>query len=276
MENVSYTAQWTAAARALESDRDADPLFVDEYAKDLAAPRGFELLEKYRGGGVAEFVAIRTRYIDDSVRAVMSTEPIAQVVLVASGMDTRVYRMDWPAGTTVYEIDHPDLLIEKQSRMAELSASPVVPTVELGVDLASDWRTPLRSHGFDPDRPTLWVVEGLLFFLTEEQAAGLLLGMAEVSAPGSTLAGDMTSATLLRHPMTQMFLATLRADGTPWRFGTDDPVGFLADHGWTVRDLKEPGQPGAGEGRWPYQLAAREVRGVPRNWLINAVATAPA
>jgi hypothetical protein len=94
--------------------------------------------------------------------------------------------------------------------------------------------------------------------------------MAAASAAGSKLAVDLTSASLLRHPMTQDFLDALRADGTPWRFGTDDPTAFLHDHGWSITDLKQPGEPGVGQGRWPYRVHPTEIAGVPRNWLARA------
>ncbi|GAA3761448.1 methyltransferase (TIGR00027 family) [Spinactinospora alkalitolerans] len=273
MKEISYTAQWTAAARAVESERTGDRLFRDEYARTLAAPRGFELLNKYRGAAVADFIAVRTRYMDDSVGRVMAEGWIDQVVMVASGMDTRPYRLAWPDRTTVYEVDHAALLAEKHDRLSGLSARPRVRTVHVGADLAEEWRPMLADVGFDAARPTLWVAEGLLFFLTEEQAADLLSALAKESAPGSELAVDMTSASLLAHPMTQPFLRALREADTPWLFGTDDPVGFLSGCGWAVHDLKQPGEPGAGEDRWPYPPPPRGIANAPRNWLINAALT---
>lgn len=269
MDDISYTAQWTAAARALESER-ADGLFRDDYARHLAEPRGFELLDRYQGAAVADFIAVRTRYMDDAITRVLGETGIRQVVLLANGMDARTHRLDWPDGTTVYELDHGALLTEKQTRLAELAATPKVPTVPVGVDLAGDWLGALKSAGFDPSQRTLWVAEGLVFFLTEEQVGRLLDTVAGACPADSLLVVDMTSETLLRHPMTQSFLRRLREDGTPWRFGTDDPAAFLAGHGWSVRDLRQPGEPGAGEGRWPYAVAPRDARGVPRNWLITA------
>ncbi|MGH3781374.1 MAG: SAM-dependent methyltransferase [Pseudonocardiaceae bacterium] len=270
MDDISYTAQWTAAARCLETERGGGGLFEDTHARELAGPRGFELLERYQGAGVAEYIAIRTRYMDDAVSTVLAGDPIDQVVLVACGMDTRSYRLRWPDRVTVYELDHSALLAEKHARLDRLQASAAVDVVEVGADLADDWLPALRGHGFDSSKPGLWVAEGLLFFLTEDQAGALLDTMAAASARGSRLTVDLTSATLLRHPLTQGFLGALRADGTPWRFGTDDPITFLRDHGWAVEDLKQPGEPGAGEGRWPYGVYPAEVSGVPRNWLVGA------
>lgn len=270
MHDVSYTAQWTAAARCLETERDSERLFEDIYARELAEPRGFELLDRYQGGGVTEYIAIRTRYMDDAVATVHLGDSIDQIILVASGMDTRSYRLRWPERVTVFELDHGELLAEKRARLDRIQARPEVDVIEVGVDLADDWFPTLRDHGFDSARPSLWVAEGLLFFLTEDQAGALLDTMAAASAPGSRLAVDLTSQALLRHPMTQGFLEALRADGTPWRFGTDDPTTFLAAHGWTVEDLKQPGEPGAGEQRWPYGVYPADTPGVPRNWLVDA------
>ncbi|ARQ68473.1 class I SAM-dependent methyltransferase [Streptomyces marincola] len=271
MEAVSYTAQWTAAARAEESARE-DALFRDPLARDLAAPRGFELLDEYGGGGLLPFIAIRTRYLDDSVEEILRDNGPRQVVFVAAGMDTRAFRLSWPAGTTVYEVDHGPLLAEKSRRLAGLGALPAsgADRREVPADLAGTWLPALRAAGFDPAEPTLWVVEGLLFFLTEDQANGVLTTLAGASAPGSWLAVDLVSRALLRSPFSQTFLKALRAAGTPWRFGTDEPEEFLAAAGWKVRDLREPGEEGAGAGRWPYEVQPRERRGASRSWLVRA------
>jgi methyltransferase (TIGR00027 family) len=270
VETVSLTSQWTAAARALETERNGDKLFTDDLARELAAPRGFELLDKYGGGGLVEFVAIRTRYLDDAIESVLSTSDVRQVVLIAAGMDTRSFRLTWPEDVVVYEVDHADLLEEKRTRLSRLGAQPRVTRHEVGADLAGDWLPELERAGFDRTRPTLWIPEALLFFLTEEQAGTLLRTLRTASASGSWLAVDILSRQLLKSPATQLFLSALRADGIPWLFGTDEPDQFLADTGWELRELKEPGEAGAGEGRWPYEVQPRHVPGVPRNWLIRA------
>ncbi|KAA2264200.1 SAM-dependent methyltransferase [Solihabitans fulvus] len=267
MEPVSYTAQWMAAARAIESERD-DALFVDPLARDLAVPRGFELIDRYEGGGLLPFITIRTKFLDDSIAEL--DNGIAQVVLIAAGMDTRAFRLDWPEGTVVYEVDHGALLAEKDRRLAALGARPKVDRRAVPADLTREWLPDLEKAGFDPSRPTLWVAEALTFFLTEEQAAGLLGTLGGASAPGSRLALDILGRALLRSPFSRTFLDTLRADGTPWIFGTDEPEEFLAANGWKVRELREPGQPGVGEGRWPYEVQSRNRRGANRLWLIRA------
>ncbi|KAA2255350.1 SAM-dependent methyltransferase [Solihabitans fulvus] len=270
MQTVSYTSQWTAAARALESERADAPLFEDRFARELAAPKGFELLEKYRGGGLVEFVAIRTKFLDDTVENLLSGSEIRQVVLIAAGMDMRAFRLRWPADAVVYEVDHDALLAEKRRRLSTMDAQPFVRRQEVPADLAEDWVPRLTAAGFDPGKPTLWIAEALLFFLTEDQASTLLRAMASVSAPGSQLALDILSEQLLRSPATRFFLSALAKDGIPWLFGTDEPEEFLRPTGWDLRVLTEPGRPDAGEGRWPYEVQPREVPGVSRNWLIRA------
>ncbi|GAA2257367.1 SAM-dependent methyltransferase [Streptomyces amakusaensis] len=273
MEAVSYTAQWTAAARAVETERESGSLFEDPFARALAAPRGFELLEEYGGGGLLPFIAIRTRFYDDATRAVLAETGIRQVVSVATGMDTRAFRLDWPDGTVLYEVDHGGLIQEKRARLARLGASARAERREVSADLATDWLPALAHAGHDPGLPTLWLAEGLFFFLTEEQAGGLLNTLAAASAPGSRLVTDMVSRQLLRSPFNQSFLAALKKDGTPWRFGTDEPEEFLAANRWKTYEVREPGEPGAGEGRWPYEVQPRARRGVSRSWLIGAEVT---
>ncbi|MFF3750930.1 class I SAM-dependent methyltransferase [Streptomyces sp. NPDC002018] len=269
MHAVSYTAQWMAAARALESERD-DALYHDPLARDLAEPKGFELIERYEGGGLLPFISIRTKFLDDSILSTLAEGRVQQVVLIAAGMDTRAFRLDWPAGVQVYEVDHGPLIEEKRRRIAALGAEPRTDRREVSADLTQEWLPALREAGFDPARPTLWVAEALTFFLTEEQAAGLLRLLASASAPGSRLCFDILGRSLLRSPFSKPFLDTLAEDGTPWIFGTDEPEEFVAANLWKVTDLKEPGEPGAGQGRWPYAVQPRSRRGANRLWLIRA------
>ena len=274
MQPISLTAQWTAAIRALETERSANRLFVDELARDLAKPDGFSLIDRYSGSGVQEFVIIRTRFFDDAILNILqASEQVRQVVFVAAGMDTRAIRLAWPRGVLIYEVDQQDLLSEKSARFSALGVSLPACRIEVGADLASDWMTKLQSAGFNPDVPTLWVAEGLMFFLTPEQARMLLSTCRQVSASGSWLVVDMTSQSLLKSPASQRFLSVLRRDGVPWQFGTNEPEVFLSEQGWDVTDLKEPGQVAAARGRWPYEVYPRDMKGVSRSWLIIAKAS---
>lgn len=272
MEAISLTAQWMAAIRAKEAQRASGRLFDDQFAAALAAPDGDVLLERYRGGGIEDFVVIRTRFFDDAIARLVADRGVRQVVLVAAGMDTRAFRLPWPAGVTVFELDHGALLAEKAARLAAAAAEPKVRRVEVDADLAAPWVGALRARGFDPAQPTLWVAEALVFYLAEGDVSALLHLLRELSAPASWLLIDFPNAAFLRSPFTRPFLDALARDGVPWRFGSDEPGPFLQRAGWRAVEIRQPGEPGADFGRWRHAVPDRASPGVPRSWLITASA----
>ncbi len=268
MEAVSRTAQWTAAARALETERE-DRLFADPYARTVADEIGFELLKRYDGGGIVPFLAIRTTYLDRAITAAVEERGIRQVVFLAAGMDTRFHRLPWPDGTTVYELDRPALL-EAKAELLKGEPRPAGRTrVAVPVDLTQDWTGALEEAGWKSDEPVLWVVEGLLFFLPEQAVRTLIATLSAHAAPGSVLLGDVISRAALVNPLARGFMKALEEDGNPWLFGTEDPEGLLADCGWAVREVRQPGEDGADFERWPYPVPDRAVPGVPRSFLFT-------
>ncbi|WP_031015720.1 class I SAM-dependent methyltransferase [Streptomyces sp. NRRL F-5727] len=268
MEAVSRTAQWTAAARALETERE-DRLFADPYARTVADETGVELLKRYAGGGIVPFLAIRTTYLDRAIVQAVQERGIRQVVFLAAGMDTRFYRLPWPDGVTVYELDRPALL-DAKARMLKDEPQPAGRTrVAVPVDLTQDWTGPLKEAGWKSDEPVLWVVEGLLFFLPEQAVRTLIATLAAHSAPGTVLLGDVISRAALVNPLARDFMKALEEDGNPWLFGTEEPEELLAECGWSVREVKQPGEAGADFDRWPYPVPDRAIPGIPRSFLFT-------
>ncbi|MFI8325799.1 class I SAM-dependent methyltransferase [Streptomyces sp. NPDC085529] len=268
MEAVSRTAQWTAAARALETERE-DRLFADPYARTVADETGVELLKRYAGGGIVPFLAIRTTYLDRAIVRAVQERGIRQVVFLAAGMDTRFYRLPWPDGVTVYELDRPALL-DAKARMLKDEPQPAGRTrVAVPVDLTQDWTGPLKEAGWKSDEPVLWVVEGLLFFLPEQAVRILIATLAAHSAPGTVLLGDVISRAALVNPLARDFMKALEEDGNPWLFGTEEPEELLAECGWSVREVKQPGEDGADFDRWPYPVPDRSIPGIPRSFLFT-------
>ncbi|MEU7023748.1 SAM-dependent methyltransferase [Streptomyces sp. NPDC048717] len=268
MEAVSRTAQWTAAARALETERE-DRLFADPYARTVADQIGFELLERYAGGGTVPFLAIRTTYLDRAIVKTVQERGIRQVVFLAAGMDTRFFRLPWPDGVTVYELDRPALLDAKADMLKDEPQPAGRTRITVPVDLTQDWTGPLKEAGWKSDEPVLWVVEGLLFFLPEQAVRTLISTLSAHAAPGSVLLGDVISKAALSNPLARSFMKALEEDGNPWLFGTEEPEQLLADCGWAVREVRQPGEDGAHFERWPYPVPDRSVPRLPRSFLFT-------
>lgn len=200
--SVGATATMVAAARALAS-REPNPLIQDPYAEPLVRAVGIDFFTKLVDGELATdaaddggaakvlttIMAVRTRFFDDFF--IEATESgIRQAVILASGLDSRAYRLPWPDGTTVYELDQPQVIEAKSATMADLGAVPTCERRVVAVDLRDDWPEALRRAGFDPTQPTAWSAEGLLAYLPPEAQDRLFDELTELSAPGSRLATE--------------------------------------------------------------------------------------
>jgi methyltransferase (TIGR00027 family) len=193
-----------AAARAAETAK-PDPLIRDPYAGVLVSGAGTGvwsyILDEEFGAKVAEvdadvaavfthmgnYQAVRTHFFDgffaDAVAA-----GIRQVVILASGLDARAYRLEWPAGTVLFEIDQPKVLEYKAARLAENGTLPSVRRHEVPVDLRFDWPKALQDAGFDREAPTAWLAEGLLMYLPADAQDRLFEHITALSAEGSRVA----------------------------------------------------------------------------------------
>lgn len=196
---VGSTALFVAAARALEAQK-SEPLAVDSYAEvfcraaggpwadllDGSAP-GHPLRSEEFGVHFVTFQAARTRYFDDYFQAAADAG-VRQIVLLAAGLDSRAYRLDWPAGTSVFELDQPRVLAFKRQTMEQRGVAPKAPRREVAVDLREDWPAALREAGFDPGEPSAWIAEGLLIYLPAAAQEKLFTGIDALACPGSRLA----------------------------------------------------------------------------------------
>jgi methyltransferase (TIGR00027 family) len=202
--SVGSTAVMVAAARAAETDRD-DPLIRDPFAKVLVAGAGTGVWEYMADDEfvakvadtdaevaaifehMGSYQAVRTHFFD-SFFADAATAGIRQIVILASGLDSRAYRLPWPAGTTVFEIDQPKVLEYKAATLADNGATPSARRNEVPIDLRLDWPKALREAGFDADVPTAWLAEGLLMYLPSDAQDRLFEQITELSAEGSRIA----------------------------------------------------------------------------------------
>jgi methyltransferase (TIGR00027 family) len=134
-------------------------------------------------------MAARTRFFD-AFFAEATKAGIRQAVILASGLDARAYRLEWPTGTTVFEVDQPEVIAFKTETLAELGAAPTTDRRTVAVDLRNDWPAALTEAGFDRSQPTAWIAEGLLGYLPPDAQDRLLDNIAALSADGSRLATE--------------------------------------------------------------------------------------
>src|SRR5690242_19263825 len=268
---VGETARWMAAARARESRR-PDRLFDDPFADALAGPDGPGLLTYFHPSHANDdgnpYLAIRTRWFDDFLMSLVDEG--SQVVGLGAGLDTRAFRLDWPDGVTVYEVDQPAVLAYKHKCLEPAGATPRCDRRVIPVNLGDDWETALLDAGFDRDKPTIWFAEGVFFYLPEEMARTVLRNTAKLSAPGSRIGLDLIGTGIFKLKYMREFLRRLAEADSPWRFGTDDIPAFMASAGWTDIKVTEPGNKGSAYGRWPEDASPTTIPNLPRIYLVTA------
>lgn len=232
---VGATATMVAAARAAASRR-PDPIINDPLAEPLVRAVGVDFFVRLATGNIdftdaggdadsawmPDVFAVRTLFFDAFLGAAWH-DGIRQMVIMASGLDSRAYRLQWPTSTVVYEIDQPEVIEFKSATLTSLGALPTAPLRPVRIDLRDDWPKALQQAGFDPHQPAAWIAEGLLIgFLPDAAQNRLLDDITALSAPGSRLAADHLAKHAVR------LGAMMRAIGERWReLGLDADLGDL-------------------------------------------------
>lgn len=251
--SVGATATMVAASRAVAS-QGPNPLLDDQLADPLVRAVGLDPFIRIIDGEVdfaddplmnrktrAEQMTVRTRFFDDFfINA--TKEGVRQAVILASGLDTRAYRLPWTAGTVVYEIDQPEVIAFKTNTLAGLGAAPTAERRTVAIDLRDDWPAALRQSGFDVTQPTAWSAEGLLPYLPPQAQDRLFDHIASLSAPGSRLATehvpDPNAFTDERmRQITERWRHAgfnLDAGDLFYRGERSVVVDYLTEHGWNV------------------------------------------
>jgi methyltransferase (TIGR00027 family) len=259
--SVGATATIVAAARAMASNAD-HPLIDDPFAEPLVRAVGVDLFIRLASGDLrpedldsddadagmqwmTDNMAIRTKFFDEFFLGATAAG-IRQAVILASGLDSRAYRLPWPAGTIVYEIDQPDVIDFKTRTLTELGAEPATDRRAVAIDLRNDWPTALTRAGFDPNQPTAWSAEGLLGYLPPQAQDRLLDTITALSAPGSRFGTESVPNV---DPADQdQLIQRMRSAAQRWRdHGFDLDISelvylgdrnsaeaYLADHGWQI------------------------------------------
>ena len=250
--SVGATATAVAASRAVAS-QGPDALLDDPFAEPLVRAVGLDAFVKIVDGQafldddplmnrktMSEQIAVRTRFFDDFFTTA-SEAGIRQAVILAAGLDTRGYRLHWPQGTVVFEIDQPDVIAFKTTTLDSLGAAPKATRSTVAIDLRDDWPAALRAAGFDQAQPTAWIAEGLLVYLPPDAQDRLLDNVTALSAPGSRLATEHMDMKSMPDDWTE------RLDERSRRAGSDIKLSelfypgdrntareYLSSHGWEV------------------------------------------
>ena len=241
---VSETALGAAEMRAEESLR-FNGLFDDPYAAAFvaAAPPLFadipSLADETELAALIEAsitaIAIRTRFFDDFVLRACATG-YQQIVLLAAGLDTRAYRLNWPEGVRMFELDLPGLFEFKERVLTEQGALPRCERAVVAVDLREDWPTRLTAAGFEPNASSVWVAEGLLVYLSNDDAVRLLTAVGELSPGASQLAFDYDEL-VGKSTLSQVrVMPGMQEVASMWQGGLNQhPDTWLREHDWTVQ-----------------------------------------
>lgn len=250
--SVGATATVVAAQRALAS-RGPQPLINDPYAEPLVRAVGSDAVTRMLDAEVsstesdavfsvqqaAEAMAVRTRMYDELFDAAAAAG-VRQAVILASGLDTRAYRLAWPAGTVVYELDQPTVIDFKTTTLAGLGAVPAAEHRPLSVDLREDWPKALLDNGFDQNAPAAWIAEGLLIYLPPQAQDQLFDRVTKLSAPGSHLGTEyVPDASAYSDSRTQRINESFQRFGVRltdlvYEGERSDLIGYLTTRGWDV------------------------------------------
>jgi methyltransferase (TIGR00027 family) len=265
--SVGATAVMVALARAAET-ASADPLIRDQFAEPLVSTPELEGVREQvaawwagpdgdddpdfavDSNHMVNYQAVRTHFFD-AYFAEATAAGVRQVVILAAGLDSRAYRLDWPAGVTVYEIDLPKVLEYKAQTLAGHGAAPTADRRPVPVDLRHDWPQALRDNGFDVSQPTAWLAEGLLPFLPAAAQEAMFAAIDALSGTGSRVAVENFGVDQEKRREAEERWAKLRARrearGQDTSFnpfdlwfedeGRPDCGDWFAAHGWTVRTV---------------------------------------
>jgi methyltransferase (TIGR00027 family) len=257
--SVGATATMVAAGRAMAS-KDPRGLINDPFAEPLVRAVGLDLFTKMMDGeldlssvesvsptrlqAITDGMAVRTKYFDDYFINAAQTG-VRQMVILASGLDSRAYRLPWPAGTTVYEIDQPQVIEFKTTTLAGIGAAPTATRRTIPIDLRQDWPAALTAAGLDTTAPTAWLAEGLLIYLPPEAQDRLFDNITALSAPGSTVATEFVPSIIDFDPdrVSQM-ATTFREHGLDMDMASlvytgqrNHVVDYLKGNGWDAEGV---------------------------------------
>ena len=256
--SVGATATMVAAQRVLST---REGLIDDPFAEPLVRAVGLDFFVRALDGEIdlgdvdprfsmeraAQGMAVRTRWFD-KLFTDAAAAGVRQAVILAAGLDARAYRLPWPDGTVVYEVDQPEVIDFKTTTLTALGAKPTADRRTVPIDLRNDGPKALRDTGFDSTQRTAWIAEGLLIYLPSEAQDLLFDRINELSAPGSRVATEhIPDVSMFSDERSQQISERLKQYGHDIEMGDliyhderSDVIEYLTGHGWDVSAQKTP------------------------------------
>ena len=166
-------------------------------------------------------MVIRTKFLDNVLSWCEEELHFQQVVIVAAGMDTRRFRIA-SEKIIIYELDFPQVLEYKANRLPEIKEYPTDQYKLIGVDFReNNWHNKLLEANYNPEKASLWIIEGLFVYLTDEQINGLLEKVNELTRPGCIIAGDWMNRSYIESKITKEFRDVFDSFHSPFINGRD-------------------------------------------------------
>jgi methyltransferase (TIGR00027 family) len=205
-DRPSITAEGIAILRALESKKPAgERICYDPYAQYFTSPlltiisRFFMAIgyAEKRGPGVQGFLVARTRYIDDYLQSCLK-QGLEQLVILGAGYDSRAYRFEELKRVKVFEVDHPATQRRKMEKLKQVFGKLPENVVYVSIDFGRETlEKRLFESGYDGQRKTLFIWEGVTMYITAEAVDSTLAFVAKNSGKGSSVIFDYTYTSVI-------------------------------------------------------------------------------
>ena len=252
IRNISDTALWVAVYRAEESER-PDAVFHDPYARMLAGERGYNIVGAMESGWKNSWSFVARTYLFDQFIMQHVQQGYDMVINLASGLDTRPYRMALPPSLTWVDID----LAEITSYMADSMAGEKTNChlERIALDLTDrDARITLFKALGSRGRKTLLVAEGLVGYLDETDAGALAYDLS-CQPTFRRWVLDLMSPGIL--PLIKKEMGSLLQDANaPLKFAPPEGEDFFLLFKWKPVESKSKLKTGAALNRLPAEMIA--------------------
>lgn len=265
---LGNTAIGMSFIRGNESLRE-DALFYDKLATEIFKTKNERNTDNSSDDS---YIIVRTKFFDDTVSKIIKNIDIEQVAILGIGLDIRFQRLNLNHKLKIFEVDQPEVIQFRQEVIPKLGFNSSNSFVQVGITFSSEksLTKELIKNDFDITKKTLWILEGLLYYLKKTEVEILMTEISELSTNESRILCDGINLAFLESKFTQPFLTQMHKKGSGWYFGIDDYTSFFQKFGWETK-LTQPGEDEANYGRWRYKVFPLDLNNIPRYLFIESI-----